>query len=244
MSSENKNISGFLVNKTKISFVVFAVMAILAVLARGAAYFYSVTATDIVYMNTVLPMICDYVSRFADVAQMFIGYSLVTYYIVLGGIKKAILPFVLTAASSLINYVVVGVLTALESSAIKVLPLTLYLLANYLTEVLRLAIIAAIAFVCAKVVKGENRFDVRRLSPFATPFNVTAFLAAIIVVMGKALIEFFNETLPFIEYFDSYETWTIVITYVLIAVTGALGYFIAHFTTTLIARAAGAHNDK
>lgn len=244
MSSENKNTSDFLVNKTKISFVLFAVLAALAILARGAAYFYSVTATDIVYMGTAFPMICDYVSRFADVAQMFIGYSLVTYYVILGGIKNAILPFILTAVSSLINYIVVGVFTVLESSAIEILPLALYLLANYLTEFLRLAIISAIALVSSKVVKGENSLDVKRLSPFATPFNVTAFLAAIIVVMGKALIEFFNETLPFIEYFDSYETWTIVITYILIAVTGALGYFIAHFTTTLIARASGAHNDK
>ena len=240
----------FLAKRTKISLVIFAIMAAFAVLARGTAYFYSITATDVVYMNTVLPVICDYVSRFADVAQMFIGYAVVTYYIVFGGIKKAILPFILSAAASLINYVAVGVLTVIESSAIEILPFVLYLLANYSTEFLRLVIISAIAFVSVKAVRGENRLDIKRFSPFATPFNFVAFLASLIVFFGKAAVELINYTLPFFDYYDdvtAYEVSTIVITYLLIAVIGALGYFIAHLTTNLIARAAGvsavAHND-
>lgn len=244
MSSKSSNTHIFLANRIKISLAVFAIMAVLAGLARVSDYFYNITSTDIVYMDTVLPLVLNYVSSLSDVALMFIGYAAVAYYVISGGIRTAVLPFVLSAAAFLVSYLFVGALTLMMSRSVDILPLILYLLANYATECLRLFIVAVIAFVAAKTVRDEKPLAVHKFSPFATPFNITAFFAALIVILGRAAMEFFSYTLPLMEYL---EISTIVTAYLLIIVAGVLGYFFAHLTTTLIARAAGvpaeAHND-
>ena len=61
-------------NRTKISFIFFLIMAACAVLARVCGYFYSSTATDIVYMETLLPAVLYYLSVIFDILLMFIGY--------------------------------------------------------------------------------------------------------------------------------------------------------------------------
>lgn len=252
MSGENTNSQIFLANRTRISLVAFAIMAVLAVLARVAAYFYSVTATDIVFMHTVIPTLLYYASSLFDVALMFIGYALVSYYIIAGGLRASLLPIIYTAVSVLVNYVMIVIFNMIERPSGDILSTVLYLLANYMTELLRLAVIVLLAIIIVKIRNNAEKrvLKIHGFAPFSNPFNFIAFLSAVIVVLGKAAVEFFNYTLPFFDYFDditAYEISTVVTTYLLIIVTGALGYFLSHLTTTLIARAAGvpadAHND-
>ncbi len=252
MSGESSNTNVFLVNRTKISLLTFAIMAALAVLARVSAYFYSVTATDIVYMTTFIPTVFYYASSLFDVAMMFIGYALVSYYIIAGGLRHSVLPIIYAALSILLSYVMIVVFNMIERSSADILSTLVYLLANYAAEIFRLAVIAAIAVIVKKLRGAAQNGDLKihGFAPFSNQFNFVAFLSAVIVVVGKALVELFNYTLPFFETYSdvtAQEISGIITTYLLIIVTGALGYFLSHLTTTLIARVAGvpadAHND-
>lgn len=233
----------YLKNRKKILILSFIVMLIASVAARVFNYIYSSTYTDIMFMNTYLPTALYFLSGVFDIILMFVAFGTVIYYAVTSGVKKSVLPLILGSAATLVSYILIFALNLFEYGDRLIVPVIIkYLAANYISEILRLFVIWGVALLIAKISgagDGNFRYAFPGLSPMSSAYTLCALIATVIILVGKALTEFVNNTLPFFaEYSDvtGQEIWVITLTYILILVTAAIGYLTTHLTGVLIFR--------
>ena len=232
-------------NRKKILLLSFIIMLIASVAARVLNYLYSSTYTDIMFMNTYLPTVLYFLSGVFDIVLMFVAFGTVIYYSVTGGVKRSILPLVFGASATLVSYLLILVINLIEYGGRLNLPVVMiFLAANYLSELLRLLVIWAVSLLVAKITEGKNpafRYAPPGLSPATSAYSFCALISAVVILTGKVLTELMNKTLPFFfEYSDitGQEIWSVILSYLLILVTVAVGYLTVHITGVIIFRTA------
>lgn len=228
----------------------FAAGLLLSAAAQCCSYLHIVLSADVLYMSSPWPTVCYFLSSAADIAALFIGYGAMIYYLSVHGLRRGAPLFPLAALASLAGYALRYCFILLEYRHVPLntgaLLTTLSL--NYALECGRLLLVAGAALLFRRLRRRDEAARYASgFSPAASVCNLAALLAALLVALSRAAVELFTITLPFFSEVTDVtgeEIFSIVLTYSFLLISAALGYFIAHLTGLLLARAEGSHPDE